>query len=109
MINDYLYAFIQGGLLVSGIKYISDNYGGSYGAAFGGIPISICAIYYIKNLEIMDDYIYNYVIMTCILLLTSIFMFYLRSIKVNRTYTIIYTVLFWAMLTLLKLYFNVLF
>ena len=98
--------FIIGGVILSGIAYLSNNVSTRAAAALSGIPLSIPAIYFIKEKEHISRFSWNATIMMVVLVLIS-FAFYHSFVNLGYTkeQSLFISMLVYSILTILAYYF----
>ena len=91
----YIQPFVTGGLLVAGIKYLSNNVNTKLGAIFGAAPIGLMSSYYITHLESAKTYSHNYFIMLIVGVILAFSYHNFLNNNVTKNKSILYSIALW--------------
>ena len=105
-LKDLIQTFIMGGLLVSGIKYVSYRAGPKYAAVFAAFPIGLISSYLMKNEKQVETYLKSYMKTISSLLIVSMLYFKLLKNKFSVNISLGISLSLWLLLNFLIVFFN---
>tara|TARA_B100001287_G_C22628570_1_gene503872 strand:+ start:718 stop:1053 length:336 start_codon:yes stop_codon:yes gene_type:complete len=105
-LTDLIQTFIMGGLLVSGIKYVSYHMGPEYAAIFAAFPIGLISSYLMKNEKQVERYLKSYMKTISSLLIVCMVYFRLLKKKFSVDMSLGISMVLWLLLNLLIIFFN---
>ena len=100
-LKDLFQTFIMGGLLVSGIKYVSRHTGPEYAAIFAAFPIGLISSYLMKNEKQVERYLKSYMKTISSLLIVCMVYFRLLKNKFSVDMSLGISIVLWLLLNLL--------
>ena len=100
-LKDLIQTFIMGGLLVSGIKYVSYHAGPKYAAVFAAFPIGLISSYLMKNEKQVETYLKSYMKTISSLLIVSMLYFRLLKNKFSVNISLGISLSLWLLLNFL--------
>jgi len=104
--TDLIQTFIMGGLLVSGIKYVSFKSGPKYAAIFAAFPIGLISSYLMKNEKQVERYLKSYMKTISSLLIVCMVYFRLLKNKFSVDMSLGISIVLWLLLNFLIVYFQ---
>ena len=111
LVKEYGITFILGGVIVSGIKYTSQNMSQKYASIIGALPIGLFSILFIVKPKDSLEFIKNYIVQIFLIVIAGLSFIFILTINTSlnlytkEKYAYYVATFIWLLLSTLKVLF----